>query len=271
MNALRMLIILSLLLLVAYPAQAVLFGLVQPDAPVVEDPEPQALTVTLGLVNPFAARGTALERPQVFTALRHADGNVERSEHLSVLEESQALGAPAWSARIALPQAGVYQFIMETKPVWMPEQDRFVQHFAKVQVPVRGSWEGWDKPSGDRFEILPLTRPFGLCTGMNFRGQVLLNGKPLPGAVIEAARLNDPVKSDSVRVAPSFYHEVQVLKAGENGLFDFTCPQPGWWVFAALSSGDPLQDPDGQLKPLEIRAEFWVWMDPCKDRIVKRK
>lgn len=261
----------ALICLSVFSAHAAYFGAVLPDTPVVEDPDRQDLKITLGRIDPFAARGAALERPQAFTALRRSADTLERSEHLSVLDEVEASGAPAWSARIALPEAGVYHFLMESKPVWMPEQDSFVQYFSRVQVPVRGSDEGWDKPLGDHFEIVPLTRPFGLCSGMSFRALVLLHGKPLPGATIEAARLREPLKRDLVRVPPSGHHTVQVLKTDEHGLFDFTCPQPGWWVFAALSQGDPLQDPNGLLKPLQIRAEFWVYLDPCKEKTAKQK
>ncbi len=261
--------------LVSLPAEAAVFGAVVPETPVVEQPDRRELEVVLGLVDPFAAQGRVPERPQAFTMLC-GNGNTAgesgtRSEQLSALTETEHLGAPAWRARILLPDSGLCRFIMESKPVWMPEQDRFVQHFSRVQVPVRTFGEGWAVSSGDRFEIVPLIRPFGLCSGMGFRARVLLDGKPAGGLRVQAAHLNTPPRPGFVRLPPSGHHAFQELETDGQGLFHFVCPQPGWWVFAALAEGDPLQDPDGTLKPLELRAEFWVWMDPCKEKIVRRK
>ncbi len=260
--------------LAAFPVRAAVFGAVVPETPVVEQPERRELEVVLGLVDPFAAQGRAAERPQAFTVLC-GNGVAEeagtRSEQLSALTETEHLGAPAWSARILLPDSGLCRFIMESKPVWMPERDRLVQYFSRVQVPVRSDGNGWAAPTGDRFEIVPLIRPFGLCAGMGFRARVLLDGKPASGVRVQAAHLNAPPRPGLVRVPPSAHHAFQELETDVQGLFHFVCPQPGWWVFAALAEGDPLQDPDGTLKPLELRAEFWVWMDPCKEKTTRRK
>ena len=251
-------------------AHAGVYALVLPDEAVVDDPKTRSIQLTLALVDPFAAKGMALERPQAFTALRYAGENLERSEHLSVLEESTAFGAPAWQTEVALPHPGVYQFLLATKPIWMPDEERFIQFSSRVQVPAFGSQEGWDKPLGEALEIVPQARPFGLCTGMQFAGQVLANGKPLPDAVIRVAHLkSEKVPQNQRRVAASPWQEEQLVRADANGRFSFSCPLSGWWGFAVGVTGDPLQGPDGQLKPLENRAVIWVNMDPCKERFAK--
>lgn len=252
------------------------FGLIMPDSSVVTQNDKTSLTLTLSLVEPYMGKGNPLERPQSFFALRYKGETVDRSEHLSVLEEAKVYGATAWKTEIALPHDGVYHFIMQSKATWLPEEDKFVQHAAKVQVPVRAEaldalQDGWDKPAGLPFEIVPQTRPFGLCTGMQFSGQVLLDGKPLSGALMEATRLN-PEQREGKRVPATPYHAVQMFKADDQGVFSFVCPTPGWWAFATSVVGDPLQSPDGNgLKPLETKAVFWVYLDTCKDRIVKNK
>ncbi len=80
---------------------------------------------------------------------------MDRSEHLSVLDEVVAYGARAWTTNISLPHPGVYQLVMQTKAGWVPEQDKFVQYVTKVQIPAYGSAEGWDKPANISFEIRP--------------------------------------------------------------------------------------------------------------------
>lgn len=259
----------------AGPARAeARFGLIMPDSSVVVQPDKKDLTLTLSLLDPYLGKAIPLEPLQTFSALRYKGDTIDRSEHLSVLEETPAYGSTGWTTRIALPHDGVYHFIMQTKATWLPEQEEFVQHVAKVQVPVRATPEdmqdGWDKPAGLPFEIVPQSRPFGLCVGMLFTGQVLLDGKPVPGALMEATRLNPELK-EGRRIPATPYHAVQMFKANEQGVFSFVCPTPGWWAFATSVTGDPLQSPDGKgLMPLETKTVFWVYMDTCKDKIAKK-
>lgn len=272
--------VLTLFLLI--PAHSVYagFGLVLPEKSVVEDPEKRTLKLTIGSVEPFSDQGLPLERPQTFTALRYSGEQADRSEHLSVLEETTIYGARAWTTEIALPYPGVYHFIMQSKASWLPDKDKFVQYIAKVQVPVHSSSEGWDMPTGMSFEIIPLSRPFGLCAGMAFSGQVMTDGKPVAGAVVEVAHLANIGKTTSSSLsthstkqppkpAESSYQASQLVKTNNEGIFIFVCPFPGWWAFAASNQGDPLQDPEGQLKPLEKKTIFWVYMENCTSRAKK--
>ena len=43
---------------------------------------------------------------------------------------------------------------------------------------------------GQRFEIQPLTRPFGLMAPALFSGRVLFNGKPLDNAPVRMSRIS---------------------------------------------------------------------------------
>lgn len=277
----RILITMTLMSLLSVPAFAG-FGLVLPNTHAVDDPKNQTLKILLGAVEPFSGQGIALERPQAFTALRHSGETEERSEHLSVLEETTVYGTRGWTTEIALPHPGLYHFIMHSKAGWVPELDRFVQYITSTQVPVQGSSDGWDKPLGTGFEIVPLSRPFGLCAGMSFTGQVLQDGKPLPNALVEISRLTTSVKPEvktdikadvkqeskqdtKVKAEPPF-QAIQQIKTDSQGVFTFGCPLPGWWAFASSMSGDPLQDPEGKLKPLEIKTVLWVYMDDYKPR-----
>ncbi|MDA3786545.1 MAG: DUF4198 domain-containing protein, partial [Deltaproteobacteria bacterium] len=67
--------------------------------------------------------------------------------------------------------------------------------------------------------------------------------------------------------AASDYHITQVVKADGAGVFTFTCPQVGWWGFAALNEADyTLPDPEGQAKPVELGAVLWIYMDGYKEK-----
>ena len=278
---------LGLLALLAVPAQASDFGLLLPDRNSVDDPGQKTLKLTLGAVDPFFGRGIPLERPQSFSVLHRNGEEINRSEHLSVLEETTAYGTKAWTTEVALPTPGAYHFIMQSKAIWQPEENRFTQYTVKVQVPAHGSSTGWDMASGTGLEITPLSRPFGMCAGMSFTGQVMRDGKPVAGALLEAARLDPSAKIDAPplpedgkdargknRSKPpvplSSFQPVQELKADSQGIFTFACPTPGWWVFASDVESDPLKDPEGNLKPLRCKAEFWLYLDDCSSSGKKR-
>ena len=137
----RILMTIGLAMLLAAPAHAG-FGLLLPDSPIVDDPEKTSLNLVICAVDPATGAGIPIERPQVFTALRYSGDTLDRSEHLSVLDEAVAYGARAWTTNISLPHPGVYQLVMQTKAGWVPEQDKFVQYVTKVQIPAYGSAEG---------------------------------------------------------------------------------------------------------------------------------
>ena len=278
----RTLMALGLSAILATPALADL-GLILPESPFIDDPDKNAVNLVFCVVDPLTGEGVPLERPQVFTTLRNTGEAPERSEHLSVLEETNAYGARAWAASVALPHPGAYQFIAQTKAIWEPDEDRFIQYITKVQIPAGGSAQGWDTPAGISFEIAPLSRPFGLGSGMAFTGQALSDAAPLPGILIDAVRLDpsikpnitppdklqpadpaakpEPEKKKTPPAALPPFRAYQQIKADSQGVFTFVCPTPGWWAFSATRPGDPLQDPEGKLKPLEVKTIFWVYID----------
>ena len=204
----RTLMTLGLAMLLAAPAHAG-FGLVLPDSPIVDDPEKTSLNLVICAIDPATGAGIPIERPQVFTALRYSGDNMDRSEHLSVLDEVVAYGARAWTTNISLPHPGVYQLVMQTKAGWVPEQDKFVQYVTKVQIPAYGSAEGWDKPANISCEISPLSRPFGLCSGMAFGG-ILERSRVLEvllDAVLKGAR-------SAVRLVASVLAAAYIINLG---------------------------------------------------------
>lgn len=251
----------ALALTLATPAFAH-FGMVIPDAPIIDKAKRQT-SVTVSFSHPFEMQGMDMERPQSFALLRQDDGKVERTDLLATLKEAKVMGKTGWKTEATFPRPGVYQFIMEPKPYWEPEEDSFIQHITKTIVPAFGAEEGWDTPAGLKFEIVPLTRPYANYAGNSFTGQVLLDGKPLPGAAVEVEFYNSANKYE----APTEQHVTQVVKTDERGVFTFTCPLAGWWGFAALTKGpEQLKGPDGKMKDVEIGAVLWAHFTPFKSK-----
>ncbi len=229
------------------------FGMVIPSKNIVT-PQDKTVDFTLAFAHPFEGNGMELVKPLRFCMFH--DG--QTTDMLSTLKKTKILGHTAWQTTYRFKRPGVYYFAMEPKPYWEPAEDVSIIHYTKTVVAAFGGDEGWDEPMGLATEIIPLLRPFGNYAGNTFTGKVLLKGKPVPYAEVEVEFYN----KDGKFKAPSEYHITQVVKADGNGIFSFTCPQAGWWAFAALNEADyTLDDPDGKPKGVELGAVFWIYLD----------
>ncbi|OBQ46560.1 DUF4198 domain-containing protein [Halodesulfovibrio spirochaetisodalis] len=241
-------------MLVASPAFAH-FGMVIPDNNVATQ-ESRSTNLALSFSHPFDGIGMPLEKPKQFYALV----NDEKIDLLPELTETTIMDAPAWKTNYRFKRPGVYQFIMEPKPYWEPEEDCFIVHYTKAYVAAFGSEDGWDTPARLPMEIVPLSRPYGLYVGSSFTGQVLKDGKPVPSTIVEYEFYN----KDGYK-RPTEYHVTMVVKTDKNGVFTVTCPKAGWWGFAALTTADyTMVVPDAGEKPVELGAVTWIKVDDFK-------
>jgi len=234
------------------------FGMVIPSANTATA-ERKSVGLTLSFSHPFESKGMNLARPDRFYIVK--DG--QTTDLLDTLTPTRVMEHEAWQTSYRFKRPGVYTFVMVPKPYWEPAEDLSIIHYTKTVVAVFGADEGWDKPLGLPTEIVSLLRPFGNYAGNTFTGQVLLRGKPVPGAEVEVEYYN----RDGSLVAPGDYHVTQVVKADNDGIFSFTCPLAGWWGFAALNEADyTLKDPAGAEKPVELGGVLWVYFDGYKTR-----
>lgn len=229
------------------------FGMAIPSQPAATMTQKKA-TVTFSFSHPFGGVGMELVKPKTCGVAFEG----KTTDLLGQLKPATVMEHKSWSVDYAFKRPGVYTFFMEPKPYWEPAEDCSIIHYTKVMMPAFGGDEGWDEPVGLKTEIIPMLRPFGNYAGNTFTGLVLLDGKPVPGAEVEVELYNK-----GRFTMPSEYHETQVIKADDAGVFSFTCPQPGWWGFAALNEADfTLADPSGAQKSVEIGAVFWTYMSP---------
>ena len=238
--------------------------------------EPQIdeeLDVLITMMRPFQYEGLVMDMPQMFAVLRYdsttpiKDGvaQPERRDLLGDLEEIRYLNQKAWGANVALTKPGLYQFIIEGRPWWDAAHGRYLQHYVKTTLPVYGVERGWSLPVGQRFEIVPLSRPFGLTAPAMFSGTVLMDGKPLAAASVRMARINT-----EKRTVPTSWHEDIAARTNNKGEFSFVLNQPGGWCCMASIPCDPLKGPDGQPKPLQMGAMFWLYVDSLSSEARKR-
>jgi cobalt/nickel transport protein len=229
------------------------FGMVIPDQHIINQ-EKKDTHLTLSFSHPFENIGMDLAQPKRFTVTV----NDKTTDLLATLKPISFMGHKGWQSSFRFTRPGIYQFVMEPTPYWEPAEDLSIIHYTKTIIPAFGDDEGWDIPIGLPTEIVPLLRPFGNYVGNSFSGQVLLKGKPVAGAEVEVEFYN---KANKLR-SKSDYHVTQVVKADDNGIFNFTCPLAGWWGFAALNEADyTLKNPEGMDKDVELGAVLWIYLD----------
>ena len=254
---LRSLFTICLLLLMSAPALAH-FGMVIPANPVADQDNKQ-LQTTFSFSHPFAGIGMDMAKPKRAGVLH----NSRITDLTAALTPAMVMDHKAWSATHAVKRPGAHILFMEPQPYWEPSEDASIIHYTKTIIPAFGVEEGWDALVGFPIEITPLTRPFGNYAGNLFTGQVLLNSNPLPHAEVEIEYYNE----NNQFTEPTPYHETQLVKADQQGIFSFACPKPGWWGFAALATADyQLPDPANQPKPVEIGGVLWIYMDKWRNR-----
>ena len=158
-----------------------------------------------------------------------------------------------------------YIFYIEPAPYWEPAERKMIIHYTKVVVDAMGAEEGWDEPVGLPVEIQPLTRPYGLWTGNEFRGIVAKDGQPVPFAQVEVEYWNEggkvypPERPRRRVVPPADAFVTQVVKADSQGVFSYVMPRAGWWGFAALVDGDnQMENPEGEPVDVELGGLMWV-------------
>lgn len=240
---------LALLCCLAAPVHAH-FGMVIPSSATVTDKKDADLTLDISFSHPMEMQGMDMAAPKAFTVSVNG-----RTEDLTGrLKASSVMNHKAWKAGYTTARPGVYQFALEPAPYFEPAEDCFIVHYTKTVVAAFGEEEGWEEPLGLKTEIVPLTRPFGNYAGNLFRGRVLLNGKPVPGAMVEVECYN----RDKAHTAPDPYFVTQTVRADENGIFAYSVPWAGWWGFAALNTAEEKMSFKGQPKDVELGAVLWM-------------
>ena len=144
----------------------------------------------------------------------------------------------------------------------MKEEKVFFEDTAKVVLHVEEQ-EGWDASADLPFELVPLTRPYGLQPGMVFQAQALAGGKPVRGTLIEIERYNPtPPKK-----LPADEQITRTAKTDPNGVVTYTLGEAGWWCLTAQRDGGKRKY-QGKSYPVKQRTTYWVYVD---EKLVPKK
>lgn len=215
-----------------------------PSTDIVQNKQDAKLSLDAMFIHPFEQTGMVMEEPKgIF---------LSTTKNMLPLTQTQTFGKKSWTSNHEIKRPGLYQFFVQPEPYFEPAEGKFISHVPKVIIPAFGYEDGWDKPLGLKYEIVPLTRPFGLYSGNIFTAKVLHNGKPASNVEVEVEFYNKKGLK-----APTDSHITQVVKTNANGEFSFVMNQKGWWGFAALIEEGQKQFQD-KMYPIENGALLWV-------------
>ncbi len=226
-----------------------------PNHSMVLDKKEANFEVLVGFTHPMQQHGMNMAKPQ--QAFVYVNG--EKTDVLPKLKPAKLFGKQAWTFDYKVTRPGIYQIGVESTPYWEGAEDQWLQQYSKVLIPAYGEEMGWEKPIGMKGEIIPFMRPWGNYVGNTFTGQIVYDGKPIPHALIAVQYLN----KDGKYKAPNAYYTPQMLIADERGVFSYSVPYEGWWVFGAFFEGPEKVDHEGVKKPVEVAAMVWAkFVDP---------
>lgn len=174
-------------------------------------------------------------------SVRKPDGTVEELTTTEITvegidEEGNARTFVAYKASFIVDQMGDSIVFVKSEN----EGEKLIDYVKAVIHCGVEAWEGWDAELGQKAEIIPFTRPYGLEEGFVFTGRALYDGNALSDAtvVVEKYHTRD-VGVKIVEIAermfpydpPMMY--TRVTKTNTAGEFAYTLDEPGIWFVGA--------------------------------------
>ncbi|MFN4258602.1 MAG: DUF4198 domain-containing protein [Gemmataceae bacterium] len=216
----------------------------------------ETVTITYQWGHPFEHQFFDAPAPEYIFALSPShdtlpDQLTERAEKV-MIDNGEGKKVTAYRWQFTPKERGDYVLVLRTEPVWMEEEEEFVQETVSVVIHVQAQ-RGWDRDSG---AMIPLTRPYGLLPGMVFQAKAQYNANPLPGVMVEIERYNSAPPAE----LPPDEFITFTAKTDPNGVVTCTLPEAGWWgVSAAHIRGS--KERDGKTYPVRQRVTFWLHVD----------
>ncbi len=245
------------------------FSMLLPEAASVKRGEAVSIVYQWG--HPFEHQLFDAPAPEALFVLGPDGKRTDLSKSLekTTVATGDAKKVSVYRLRFTAEQRGDYVFVLQSAPIWMEEDQEFLVDTVKVVLHVQAQM-GWDRSAETAFEVLPLTRPYGLQAGMAFQAQVLVidgaaaarstalaAGKSfLAGERVEIERYNAAPPKD----LPADEHITRVAKTDPNGVVTCTLTEPGWWCITAQRDGGK-RESDGKAFPVRQRSTLWVFVD----------
>ncbi len=174
-------------------------------------------------------------------SVRKPDGTVEQltTEKISVdsMDEDGNPGTfTAYKASFTVDQRGdsIICVRYEDKDQKLVDYVKAIIHCGEEQ------WIGWDAELGEKAEIVPFTRPYGLEQGFVFTGKALYDASALKDADVEVEKYHPQAEGVTVvgEAEDMFPYDppmmfTRVTKTDAGGEFAYTLDEPGIWFVGA--------------------------------------
>ncbi len=231
------------------------YNMLLPQAASAKKGEPVALIYQWG--HPFEHQLFDAPAPESLLVVMPDGKRVEWTKELKRTTVATDGGKTVASFRLDFTpdQRGDYLFLLKSAPIWLSEEEEFVQDSVKVVLHVQVQ-KGWDVAAGLPLEIVPLTRPYGLQPGMVFQAEFWAEKKPLAGTLVEIEHYH----STRPPMLPPDEQITRTAKTDPNGVVTCTLTETGWWCLTAQRDGSTRQH-DGKEYPLRQRSTLWVFVD----------
>jgi cobalt/nickel transport protein len=184
---------------------------------------------------PFKELFDCIDVPEVY--VRAPDGIVTQLTPV----ETSVDGVKAYKASFTVDKRGDY-IVSATMNV-SAIKGNFSDHAKAVIHCGQAIWKGWDAELGDKVEIIPYIRPYGLEEGFVFRARALQDGEPLANTTVFVVKYrlgDDPEvlkKAEAIYPQDSWMMVKGQAKTDADGNFVYTLDEPGVWTIAAFGKG----------------------------------
>lgn len=220
----------------------------------------EALTLTYQWGHPFEHQLFDAPQPQSLIVLAPDGKKTELRDKLEKIAlKSEHKEVQAHRLPFTPEQRGDYVFRLQTPPIWMEEDEEFLQDTVKVVLHVQVQ-KRWDAALGE-FEFLPLTRPYGLRAGTIFQARMPPHqtGTSEPFGLVEIERYNpEPPKK-----LPPDEQITRTVKLDPNGVATASLDEPGWWALT-ISQANGTRMREGKSYRVRRRSTLWVFVDEAR-------
>ncbi len=159
-----------------------------------------------------------------------------------------------------MEQRGDYIVLAKSQPVWMASEKEYVQDTIKVVVHVQ-TQNNWNAGPSTEFELMPLSRPYGILPGMVARFQINEQARkklaPPNGWMFEMEKWNPvPPKKLPPEELVTF-----TAKADDAGTVVFSAPESGWWAITTEAKETEIIK-NNATSAIKQRSTFWYFVNP---------
>jgi cobalt/nickel transport protein len=215
----------------------------------------ETVTLTYRWGHPFEHQLFDAPAPKAVWVIAPDGKRTDLTSTLEKTTEPAGTGqATVYRLRFTPTSRGDYVFGMTAAPIWMEEDQEFLDDVVEVVLHVQAQ-KGWEQGTGAPLELTPLTRPYGLKAPTSFQVQARADGKAVAGALVEIERYNPTPPAH----LPADEEITATARSDPNGCCIATLPEAGWWCLTVITDGGT-RAREGKNYPVRRRATLWVFV-----------